>query len=550
MNTPALPPAIWTTGSTEALKTGTWRAALPEYRQAPSPCHLACPVGGRIAAWIQQARAGDWRGAWTTLAENNPFPAIAGRVCHHPCESACNRAGYDAPLAICALERYVGDRALAEGWRFPAVPLERDARIAVIGGGPAGLSAAYQLRRQGYAVTIFEAGQSLGGLLRHGIPPYRLPRDVLDGEIRRVMDLGIDVRLGSAIATPADFAWLRDRFEAVFLAVGARRQKRLAQLDYERPWVMDSAAYLARSNAGAPPALGPRLAVIGGGSAAMDVARSARRAGHEVTVLCLESEAQMPAQREEVVQAMEEGVRFVHGALLRSAVAGASGEIVLHCVRAEFEAGPARGQFRVTAIEGSGFEVAADGVVPAIGQDPELAGLEPLFAADGALVRIDASGSTSLEGVFAGGDVASAARFVTQAIGMGKAAAGQIDRWLQGQAGAGEARDRAVPASAINTSYYPHAARPEAGRLAPGARLDGNAEVQMGLAAAQALQEAGRCFSCGNCIFCDNCYYYCPDMAVRRAADGYGIDADYCKGCGLCVRECPTGSMAMREERR
>jgi Pyruvate/2-oxoacid:ferredoxin oxidoreductase delta subunit len=188
--------------------------------------------------------------------------------------------------------------------------------------------------------------------------------------------------------------------------------------------------------------------------------------------------------------------------------------------------------------------------VPAIGQDPELAGLAPLFEADGALLRTDAHGGTSLEGVFAGGDVASGARFVTQAIGMGKSAALQIDRWLQGQAGDEGASESAVPASAINTAYYPHAARPQEVRLAPDARLAGTAEVQSGLAVEKALEEAARCFSCGNCVFCDNCFYYCPDMAVRRVAGGYRIAEDYCKGCGLCVRECPTGSMAMREERR
>ena len=187
MNSITLPPPIWTTGTTEVLKTGTWRASLPVFQELPSPCHLACPVDGRIAQWMQQALARDWHGAWLTLTGNNPFPAVVGRVCHHPCETACNRGGYDAPLAICALERYIGDRGLAEGWRHAPPPAARRERIAIVGGGPSGLSAAYQLRRRGYAVTIFEAQPTLGGLLRDGIPPYRLPRAVLDGEIARVL---------------------------------------------------------------------------------------------------------------------------------------------------------------------------------------------------------------------------------------------------------------------------------------------------------------------------------------------------------------------------
>ena len=549
MNSVTLPPPIWTTGTTEGLKTGTWRAALPVFQAPPSPCHLACPVSGSIAQWMQQALARDWHGARLTLTENNPFPAIAGRVCHHPCETACNRAGYDEPLSICALERYIGDRALAEGWRHEPALAARPERIAIIGGGPSGLSAAYQLRRRGYAVTIFEAQPMLGGLLRDGIPPYRLPRAVLDGEIARLLELGIEVRCGAPLATARQYERLRADFDAVYLALGAHRQKRLAQLDYAAPWVMDGAAYLLQANAGAPPALGKRIAVIGGGSAAIDVARSARRAGCEVSLIALEREAQMPAQREEVLQAIEEGITLVEGALLRS-VSRMAGGVMLECVRADFEPGPRKGEFRVTPIAGSEFALAADAVVPAIGQDPELAVLQSFVRSEGPILWTDAGGATSSEGVFAGGDVASMARFVTEAIGMGRRAAREIDRRLQARDTAGEGPGKPVPLAAINTFYYPPAARSARARLEPAGRLRGHAEVELGLEAAQALAEAARCFSCGRCISCDNCFYYCPDMAIRRVAGGYAVAEDYCKGCGLCVQECPTGSIAMREERK
>ncbi len=541
MNTAAPPPTAWTTGTTEVFKTGTWRAALPLYLHRPSPCRSACPVNGRIADWIGLARARDFYGAWTALVENNPFPAVAGRVCHHPCESACNRAGYDEAVSICALERHIGDLALAEGWRFPETPQSED-RVAIVGGGPSGLSAAYQLRRRGYAVAIFEAGQELGGLLRDGIPPYRLPRAVLDGEIKRILALGVDVHTGVAIANSEQFLRLHGEYDAVYLAMGARQQKRLPQLDYGKSSVMDGAAYLAAANAGKPPALGKHVAVIGGGSAALDVARSARRAGHEVSVIALESEAQMPAQREEVVQAKEEGIALYDGALLQSVANGK-----LQCLRVNFKG---NNPLEFTKIAGSEFVLEADAIVPAIGQDPDLAALRRLLAIDGALLRTDASRATSLEGVFAGGDVASTARFVTQAIGMGKQAAAEIDRWLMGDEPLGTPHEDTVPGAAINTFYHPRAERPAASTLALGERLHGYAEVKGGFAAEQALAEAARCFSCGRCTFCDNCFRFCPDMAVRHVPGGYAIATEYCKGCGLCVQECPTGSLVMREESR
>ncbi|MCZ7561115.1 MAG: NAD(P)-binding protein [Burkholderiaceae bacterium] len=571
MNARNLPPTAWTTGSTEVFKTGTWRARLPRHVSAPSPCHAACPVNGDIAHWIGRARERDFRGAWEILTRNNPFPAVAGRVCHHPCETACNRQGHDESVSICKLERHVGDLGLAHGWSYPAPAVERSERVAIVGGGPSGLSAACHLRRRGYAVTIFEARPQPGGLMRDGIPAYRLPREVLDGEIARIVALGVELRCGETIDSPQAFARLRESFDAVYVAAGARRPKRLPQLDYAQPWVVDGAAWLAQANAGHAPALGRAIVVIGGGSAAIDVARSARRAGHEVTMLALESRAQMPAQRAEVEEALEEGVRLVDGASLVRASAE-KGRAMLECVRVNYVAGAERGRFRIEPIAGSEFRLEADAIVPSIGQDPELAPFVQSVPADGALLRADPLQATEAQGVWAGGDVASMARFVTEAIGMGKRAALAIDRELSEKAGRTCAPDGAsgvamrerlagarlpglgidlqqlVPLDAIATFYYPQAPRAPEARLPVGERA-GEAEVQLGLDPERALDEAQRCFSCGTCISCDNCFHYCPDLAIRRLPDGgYEVDGNYCKGCGICVRECPTGSMEMTEE--
>ena len=545
-------PSIWTTGTTEVFKTGTWRAALPQHIHAPSPCHAACPVNGDIAEWIGRARARDFRGAWEILTRHNPFPAVAGRICHHPCEAACNRAGFDGSLAICRLERYVGDRALAEGWMFAPVEAPREERIAVVGGGPSGLSAAFHLRRRGYAVTLFESRPELGGLMRYGIPSYRLPRSVLDGEIARIVALGIDVRCGESMETTEDFERLRSGFDAVYLAIGARCQKRLPRLDYTQPWVMDGADYLARANAGATPVLGKRVVVIGGGSAAIDVARSALRAGHEVTILALESVSQMPAQREEVIEAIDEGVALVNGAMLTEVFDTGTAGLVLECLRVQFEAGATRGQFTVTPIAESEFTLDADAIVVSIGQDPDLAPFSAAFETEGALLKANQRQATSLDRVYAGGDVASMARFVTEAIGMGKRAALEVDRVLRGNAqGADDAdAEPVVELAAINTFYYPRQARAVEQRLPAAERLASGSEVQIGFDLEQALAETERCFSCGTCIECDNCVHYCPDLAVKREAGGYLVLTDYCKGCGVCVKECPTGSMRMIEEAR
>jgi len=560
MNAPV--PPTWTTTTTESIRTGSWRAALPRHLQAPSPCQEACPVNGDIATWLGHARERDFRRAWEALVRHNPFPAVAGRVCHHPCERACNRAGYDEAVSICRLERLVGDEAIEQRWTLPAAQVERGERVAIVGGGPAGLSAAYQLRRLGYRVTLVEAQAALGGLMRHGIPSYRLSRAVLDAEIERIVALGVEVRLREKPATPGAWAALRAAHDAVLIATGAQANRRLPVLDYAKPWVADGAAWLAAANAGSPPALGRRIVVVGGGSAALDVARSARRAGHAVTLLALESRAQLPAQREEVEEALEEGVALVEGSMLLGAREDGDG-LRLDCARVRFVPGAQRGLFTATRIEGGDFELRADAIVTSIGQDADLAALAPDCPADGPLLAVDRSQATGAAGVWAGGDVASMARYVTDAIGQGNRAAFAIDRALRARLGeppaqrdwrpgpaAAAPRDAVVPLPAIATHWHPRRARAPSPRLDAAARLSTGDEVQLPLDVAAALVEATRCFSCGTCISCDTCVAVCPDLAVRSDADGYRVLGDYCKGCGLCVKECPTGSMDMVEEAR
>ena len=551
---------IWTTGSTAVIKTGTWRASLAQHIKAPAPCHGACPVNGDIAEWIGLARNRDFEGAWQVLTRHNPFPAIAGRICHHPCETACNRAGYDEALSICKLERFVGDQALQHDWHFPKPSLERPVSVGIVGGGPSGLSAAFQLRRLGFSVTLYEAQAQLGGVMRYGIPAYRLSRDVLDGEIARIVALGVEVRCSTRLNQAQDLSDLRSRHDAVYLACGAARSKRLPNLDYTQPWVCDGAHFLAAANAGQALQLGKRLVVVGGGSAALDAARSARRLGHAVTVLALETREQMPAQHEEVQEALDEGVEFVCGARLEKAADRGSAGIALHCVRVQFVPGAVRGQFTVHPVPDSGFVVAADAVVTSIGQDPDLGGLVQSLSNQGNLVVTDAQFATSMDGVYAGGDMTSMARFVTEAVGMGKRAAFAIARTLLPDDATADAMPWAqprydvgrplVPLDAISIHYRPHAARAPAQLLDVQQRLARSDEVQLGLELEQMLLESERCFSCGTCIQCDNCVVYCPDMAVKAVGSGYTVLTDYCKGCGMCVKECPTGSMVRQEEVR
>lgn len=546
MNTPLSP--LWTHLTSESRITGTWRSALPNYQNQPSPCLGACPVNGRIADWIKQVKDGDHYGAWVTLVDNNPFPAIAGRICHHPCETACNRRDLDETVGICSLERFVGDTALAEGWQFPVATSQTNLSVAVIGGGPAGLSAAYQLRRYGIQVSLYETKDHLGGLMRYGIPPYRLDRKVLDGEIDRITAMGVDLHLGAEVLDDRALAKLRDAYDAVFLATGASLPKRLPGQDYDQPWVIDSAAFLAAPTAQQTERTGQHVLVIGGGSAAMDVARSARRLGRDVTVLTLEPKGKLPAQQVEIDEAIEEGVDFVSSAMVQSAKRKGRA-VAMRCIRVAFRPGRSQGAFSIKPEAGSEFDLTVNTVIPAIGQDADLERWQGMLTPQGPVIGVDSAGQTNIHGVFAGGDVVSTSRFVTEAVGMGKQAAHALAAQLLSDAAQPAARDAAeVGYDRINIAYQAAHGRLTQTTTDLKARLASFDEVQQPLSPIDAKSEAARCFSCGICINCDNCYFYCPDMAITKVDGGYLVDPDFCKGCGLCVAECPTGSIHMQED--
>jgi len=545
--------------SSLANHTGTWRSERPVYVDGLPPCNHACPAGEQVQAWLYAAEDGSYETAWRRLVNDNPFPAVMGRVCYHPCETACNRAELDSAVGINSVERFLGDEAIARGWRLPEPSAPTGRRVLVVGAGPAGLSAAYQLRLRGHEVEIHEAGSQPGGMMRFGIPTFRLPRDVLDAEISRLLELGITLRLDTPV-TDLVRTMTAGRFDAAFLAVGAQLSRRAYIPAGQAARILDALEVLGQAAAGERPQLGRTVIVYGGGNTAMDTARTARRLGaEEAIVVYRRTQAQMPADATELREALEEGVQI---RWLRTISAVGGGTLRLEKMSLDDDGRPQpTGEFE---------ELTGDCVILALGQDVDRALLDTVPGAevvDGVL-QVDATMMTARPGVFAGGDVVPSTRSVTVGIGHGKAAAVNIDRWLTANPRPDPALAtssvpspvrvgppapdprRPVPFGRLNTWYYsdaPHRTRP---RLEAARRTADFGEVVGGLEADTALYEARRCLSCGNCFGCDNCVGVCPDNAVHTVDDarGYAIDLDYCKGCGLCAEECPCGAIEMEPE--
>jgi len=523
-------------------RAGAVRERLPVYVDLLPPCNAGCPAGENIQGWLAHVQAGEHELAWRALVADNPFAAIHGRVCYHPCESVCNRANLDSAVSIHAVERSLGDLALERGWRFDRPAVQTGRRVLVIGAGPSGLSAAYHLARRGHEVEIRDAGAEPGGMMRYGIPAYRMPRDVLSGELERIAALGVRMTSNHRVVD-LDVERREGGFDAVFVAVGAHLSKRVEIPAMDAGPIVDAVSFLRGVASGERPVIGRRVAIYGGGNTAMDAARTARRLGAEETLIVYRrTREQMPAHEEEAMDAEREGVRINWLRTIKT-----------------FE-GPEL-NVEVMELDDSGFpqptgrfeKLAADTVILALGQETDTGFLRAVsgveFDRDGT-VQVSRAMMTGCPGVFAGGDMVPSERTVTIGVGHGKRAAREIDAWLQGSEAEHPAKHPLASFEMLNLWYFGDAARREQPELDTAVRVAGFGEVVGGLSAAQATFEAHRCLSCGNCVECDGCLGACPEDAVIKLGPGFRYEFDYdrCTGCGACYEQCPVHSIEMFPE--
>src|SRR5450631_4367717 len=528
-------------GSSLANLTGSWRTMRPVYVDRLPPCNHACPAGENIQAWLYHAESGDYETAWRVLTQDNPMPAVMGRVCYHPCESACNRAQVDEAVGINSVERFLGDEAIKRNWRFTPPEAETGKRVLVVGAGPSGLSAAYHLRRMGHAVTIYDAGPAAGGMMRCGIPKYRLPRDVLDAEIKRIIDLGVELKLNAKVDNILE-TMKAGRFDAAFLAVGAHIGKRAYIPAGSAAKVLDAVTVLRSMEGEDQPLLGRRVVVYGGGNTAIDAARTAKRLGAtEAIIVYRRTRDRMPAHDFEVEEALQEGIMMKWLSTIKRMDEGV---LTVEKMQLDEKGFPQpTGEFET---------LATDSLVLALGQDVDLSlldGVAGLEIKDG-VVQVASNMMTGHAGIFAGGDMVPSERTVTVGVGHGKKAARHIDAYLRGAALVRPGQHQTVTFDMLHPWYFSDAGQRHQPELDPHDRVSDFTEVVGGLTGQQAAYEAGRCLSCGNCFECDGCLGACPEDAVIKLGEGnrYRFDYDRCTGCGTCHDQCPVHAIEMIAE--
>ena len=525
-----------------ANKTGSWRTLRPVNVFKLPPCNKQCPAGENIQQWLYYAAEGDYEHAWRVLTENNPFPACMGRVCYHTCEGKCNRGFLDESVGINSVERFLGDYAIEHNLSFRKPIRETGKKVLIVGSGPAGLSAAYHLRRYGHSVHIVEMADQPGGMMRYGIPVYRLPRNILDAEIKRLTDMGITIECSHPVQD-IEAEKRNGKYDAVILGLGASISTNVDIPAGDTQHIMHALEVLKEISSNADVQVGRKVAVYGGGNTAVDVARSLRRMGAEPIIVYRRNRDKMPANEEEMDGAIEEGIQVKW----LSTIAGAEQDgLKIEKMKLNDQGWP--------EPTGEYEELSADSVVLAIGQNVDLSvckKIEGLETEKDAVVVDHENMMTTVPGIFAAGDMVKGDRTVTAAIGMGKHAAWGVNAYLKGQVYKRPEKHEDARFEDMHPWYYTDAPKTVRPQLELARRTSTFDEVQHGLTEENAIFEARRCLSCGNCMECDNCYGVCPDSAVVKLGPGkgYEFNYDYCKGCGVCAQECPCGHIKMVPEK-
>jgi NADPH-dependent glutamate synthase beta subunit-like oxidoreductase len=537
----------------DLFPTGNWRSIRPVYRDKLPPCNNACGTNEKIQGYLDLVKRGKYLDAYALIKEDMPFPSITGRVCYHPCEQACNRGKYDEAISIRAVERFLGDLGQALARDVVKAGPPNGKKVAVVGSGPAGHSAAYQLARLGYQVTIFEKSPKAGGLNRGGIPDWVLPQHVLDREIERLVELGITIKTNTEVGKDIGWDDLKTKYDACVLAVGLTEPNSVRAEGENKPGVIYGLPFLRDIGMGTSKVkLGPRVVVVGGGNTAIDCAREALRQGAvEVTMITVEtSPAEMPAVPEDLHDMLEEGVELIHGRAMTVVLGNGKVEAL--------ELRPARFSGAVNASpitidrDAPAEKFACDNVIIAVGQRASLGWLPAEFKSERGTIKIDAFGRLGNTNFFAAGDVVQFGSgqplMVVNAVGDGKRVAFNLDKAIRGEV----LQPRTIPIDVImdldrmNMTYFPHFPRVKQAVLVPASRRSTQEEVIQSFSEEQMVEEANRCFSCGTCNACDNCYLVCPEPCITRSSRSnglYKIIVDYCKGCRVCIEECPTGCL-------
>ena len=521
--------------------TGSIRKSKPEYVDFFPPCNNACPAGENIQAWLSLAQEGKIEDAWRKLTEQNPMAAIHGRVCYHPCENSCNRKDLDSSVSIHAVERFLGDEALKNNWQFYPPKTLTGKKIMIVGAGPSGLSAAYHLRKLGHEVTIFEAGPVAGGMMNFGIPAYRMPRNILQAEIKRIENFGVKIVLNYKVQ---DILKEKENggFDAVFVAIGAHLAKKVNIPAQEASKILDAVSFLkeADENSENKPLLGRRVAIYGGGNTAMDAARTAKRLGaDEAMIIYRRDREHMPAHEFEADEALSEGVKIHWLSTIKNMETSSITVEKMQVVNGK-------------AVPTGEYEtLEADSLILALGQEADTDFLKHIegitFKEDGTTVEVNPSMMTGYPGIFAGGDMVPSERTVTIATGHGKKAARNIDAWLKNTTYEKPSNNPLVTIEKLQIWFKTNAEAKAQQHLEIEKAVETFDEIVAGYTTEEAVYEAQRCLSCGNCFECDSCYGACPEGAISKngKGEGYTINYDLCTGCGVCAEQCPCHALDM-----